>query len=247
MTNNYKVYYHRNKINNKYYIGITSKKKVEYRWGKDGNSYKGQLFGKAIDKYGWDNFEHGIFYENISKKEAEEKERELIVKYNSKMPNGYNITNGGDTNYKSGNIICIETLEIFEDANDVVTKHKHLLKDKYTDIDIRDCCEFKCPYILLPWRQLKYHYQYLTQNLIVDTNIIEDICFKNIQKRKEKNKDLILYGHRYNKNKYTICKSCGDICLKTKNWKYILCEKCKRRGYFFDSDNHKNANKISEN
>ena len=67
MTNNYKVYYHRNKINNKYYIGITSKKKVEYRWGKDGNSYKGQLFGKAIDKYGWDNFEHGIFYENISK------------------------------------------------------------------------------------------------------------------------------------------------------------------------------------
>ena len=47
----YCVYMHRNKINDKKYIGITCRK-PEHRWGKDGHSYKGQVFKKAIEKYG---------------------------------------------------------------------------------------------------------------------------------------------------------------------------------------------------
>ena len=52
----YCVYCHRNKINNKAYIGITGTD-VQKRWGRDGSNYKRHKhFNNAIQKYGWDNF-----------------------------------------------------------------------------------------------------------------------------------------------------------------------------------------------
>ena len=87
---NYTVYMHKNKINGKVYIGIT-KQKPQYRWN-DGNGYKTQLFYKAILKYGWDNFEHYILFEHLTKQEAEYKEIQLIKKYNSHCGKyGYNV------------------------------------------------------------------------------------------------------------------------------------------------------------
>jgi len=94
--NNYTVYMHINKLNNKKYIGITSKK-PEKRWN-NGNSYKtSPHFNNSIKKYGWDNFDHVILYENLSELEAKSKEIELIAEYNT-MNNkyGYNMTKGGD-------------------------------------------------------------------------------------------------------------------------------------------------------
>lgn len=86
----YTVYMHKNKINGKVYIGIT-KQKPQYRWN-DGNGYKTQLFYKAILKYGWDNFEHYILFEHLTKQEAEYKEIQLIKKYNSHCSKyGYNV------------------------------------------------------------------------------------------------------------------------------------------------------------
>lgn len=53
------VYMHVNKINSKVYVGITSKKPEE-RWQK-GQGYNSQkYFYRAIQKYGWDSFEHII-------------------------------------------------------------------------------------------------------------------------------------------------------------------------------------------
>lgn len=92
----YTVYMHKNKINNKVYIGIT-KQKVNSRWRK-GKGYKEGKFKNAIDKYGWDNFEHIVLFENLSKEEACNKEIELIKKYNSSNRKyGYNISTGGDS------------------------------------------------------------------------------------------------------------------------------------------------------
>lgn len=97
------VYIHINKCNNKVYVGITSKS-VYIRWGKNGKNYnRNPYFWKAIQKYGWDNFEHEIIAEHLTEKEAKNFETTLINKLNSNSSEfGYNLTNGGDgvTGYK---------------------------------------------------------------------------------------------------------------------------------------------------
>lgn len=94
--NNYTVYMHKNKINGKVYIGIT-KQKVNSRW-RNGKGYKNCKFRNAIDKYGWENFEHIILFKNLTKEIACEKEIELIFQYKSNQRNyGYNISIGGDS------------------------------------------------------------------------------------------------------------------------------------------------------
>ena len=62
----YKIYMHKNKINGKVYIGQTCTS-LEERFGKNGIRYKGSTyFYNAIQKYGWDNFEHIILEDNIN-------------------------------------------------------------------------------------------------------------------------------------------------------------------------------------
>lgn len=82
--------------NNKYYIGITSQKPND-RW-RNGRGYKhNEYFTRAINKYGWDNFQHEIIASNLTEEEAKNFEKILIAKLqsnNSKF--GYNITAGGD-------------------------------------------------------------------------------------------------------------------------------------------------------
>lgn len=82
--------------NSKVYIGITSQN-VNKRWN-DGKGYKTQkLMWKAIQKYGWENIEHNILYDNLEERKAKEIEKELIKKYQSNnLKYGYNLTIGGD-------------------------------------------------------------------------------------------------------------------------------------------------------
>lgn len=94
---NYIVYIHRNKINNKAYIGIT-RNSIEVRSGSNGYRYKSSShFSHAIQKYGWDNFEHIIFMENLSQKQAKKIEYLLIKMFDTTNSNyGYNLKDGGD-------------------------------------------------------------------------------------------------------------------------------------------------------
>lgn len=94
--NTYCVYIHRNKINNKVYIGITSKD-PEKRW-KFGYGYKNNVhFWSAIKTCKWENFEHIIFEEGLTKEDACKKEVLLIALYNAKNPEyGYNNSSGGE-------------------------------------------------------------------------------------------------------------------------------------------------------
>ena len=97
----YYVYQHINKINQKKYIGIT-KQSPEQRWGTNGRNYiSSPHFYSAIQKYGWDNFDHIILYDNLTQDEASDIEKELIKKYNSSNPlYGYNMTTGGEKSFE---------------------------------------------------------------------------------------------------------------------------------------------------
>lgn len=92
----YVVYMHINKTNNKKYVGKTSQS-INQRWRSNGSGYKGQVFGRAIAKYGWDNFEHIIVAKGLSEEESNWLEIELIAAWDTMNPNnGYNRTKGGD-------------------------------------------------------------------------------------------------------------------------------------------------------
>lgn len=93
---NFKVYMHRNTINNKVYIGITSKTLTD-RF-RSGNGYNHNAhFKNAIKKYGWDNFEHILIADGLSYDDACEMEQHLIKEYDStNREKGYNISQGGD-------------------------------------------------------------------------------------------------------------------------------------------------------
>lgn len=95
MDNNYKVYIHIFP-NNKVYIGITMQN-VKNRWN-NGKGYKNnEYMTNAIKKYGWNNIKHEVLYYNLSRIEAEKREKELIKKYKSNNKKyGYNILEGGN-------------------------------------------------------------------------------------------------------------------------------------------------------
>ena len=88
----HKVYRYINKINGKVYIGRTCRSLVQ-RAGLHGQYYKGcAYFWKAIQKYGWENFEGEILEEGLSDEEAACKEEFFIKKFDSTNKNkGYNI------------------------------------------------------------------------------------------------------------------------------------------------------------
>ena len=144
------IYMHRNKINNKVYIGQTIQS-CQSRWKHNGNGYKTQnKFYSAIQKYGWDNFEHIILEENLTLEELNERESYWIHFYNS-IENGYNVREGGNnqplTNEHKEKIreshnkttakkvICLNTLKVYNSINEAMkeTGSEH----------ISDCCKKK--------------------------------------------------------------------------------------------------------
>ena len=92
----YCVYYHYNPKNGKYYIGITMRSPEE-RWGHKGYRYKGNKhFWKAIQRDGWDNFEHVVVETGLSREMAVALEKRLIIECDS-YNNGYNNSHGGES------------------------------------------------------------------------------------------------------------------------------------------------------
>ena len=91
----------------KCYIGITCKP-PEQRW-EYGKGYRHNAhMQSAIEKYGWESFEHEILAVGLSQDEALSMEREMIAKYKSADRRyGYNIELGG----RKKNAFGEETLE----------------------------------------------------------------------------------------------------------------------------------------
>jgi group I intron endonuclease len=75
--------------NDKIYVGETINIKNRLRRYKKERS---QLIGRALDKYGDEYFEVYVeYFPNFKKSDLIDLEEELIIKFNSLVPNGYNV------------------------------------------------------------------------------------------------------------------------------------------------------------
>ena len=91
----WKVYVHTSP-SGKMYVGITSRD-VRQRWQNGRGYIKNDHFYRAIQKYGWNKFEHEVIAENLTKDEACEMEKKLIKELKSNDYHfGYNISSGGE-------------------------------------------------------------------------------------------------------------------------------------------------------
>lgn len=94
---NWKVYIHINRENGKKYVGITSKRKPEHRWNSGRGYMENPHFYSAIQKYGWDNFDHHILFDGLTGEQAKRIEKMLISSLRTQNREfGYNMTSGGD-------------------------------------------------------------------------------------------------------------------------------------------------------
>lgn len=86
--------------NGKMYIGCTSADKLAHRIrGHKHKALKTDIqlpFYRAIRKYGWNSIKWDVIFETDSHQELLQKEIELIKRFDCKVPNGYNVTDGGE-------------------------------------------------------------------------------------------------------------------------------------------------------
>lgn len=82
------IYKIENLVNHKIYIGQSVH--IERRWKEHCFPSKNTVISKAIKKYGKENFLFQIL-EECSQEELDEKEQFYIHKFNSVVPNGYNV------------------------------------------------------------------------------------------------------------------------------------------------------------
>jgi group I intron endonuclease len=92
----YKIYLITNLLNKKQYVGIT-KFSIEERFLQ--HTRRGFLLTEAIQKYGKEQFLIELIEKVESIERAYELEQYYIKKYDTKVPSGYNLTDGGDGLY----------------------------------------------------------------------------------------------------------------------------------------------------
>jgi len=91
------IYVITNNLNGKQYVGQTVDFKSRIRHHK---RCKNSTIGRAIQKYGWENFSVEVLEECESREKLNERKIFWIAKLNCMKPNGYNLTSGGETNKK---------------------------------------------------------------------------------------------------------------------------------------------------
>ena len=119
----YKIYIYKNDINNKVYVGQTSKT-LEER-ARNGLGYVGCThFYHAIQKYGWNKFHGAILEDGLTAEQANIREEFWINYFNARdYRYGYNIREGGDSlegmhRGKAKKVFCIEEQKWFNSLAD---------------------------------------------------------------------------------------------------------------------------------
>ena len=225
--NNYCIYIHRNIINNKAYIGITKYGDTPNERWRNGNGYlvknkKGEYiqphFAYAILKYGWDNFEHIIWANNLLEDDAKKMEIMLIALFNTTDSNyGYNISLGGESFSMTDVNIVKRTDASLETKNkNRIQESIIMFKDRFDngDKNILQCQ--KCgAYFEKEKNQIK-------------KNNKRDASKRQNSRMKRKYCDYCAKYHKRTK-KIVICADCGkEFVVKSKNTQTCRCEKCKQ-------------------
>lgn len=224
------VYKITNKINNKIYIGLTSKT-LEERWYqhyKDAIAYKDDYaFHAAIRKYGKENFNVEEIENNLTEEQAKEKEIYYIKFYNSYIKdNGYNMTFGGDlnTHLKGENSPCAKITEqdfwnIIDLLQNTILSYNEIIEKLQLNIGERNIGEINSGD---NWHhdELKYP--------IRDGKSISKVGAKNgMSKLKEKDVIEIIEALRNNisqaelAKKYNVHYNTINNIARQKTWKYL--------------------------
>lgn len=104
----YTIYLRTNLVNGKQYVGQTKNfKQRQYNWYNTNWEYAGKYINHARGKYGTDSFDFSILKECENIEETNFWEQYYIELLNTKVPNGYNLTDGGEGSI--GYIVSDET------------------------------------------------------------------------------------------------------------------------------------------
>ena len=106
------IYKITNTVNSKSYIGKTTRDAVKTRIRQHLRGKGSQLVKDAIEKYGQDAFTYEILHDGIIPEFLDDLEKEAIAKFNTMVPHGYNLTEGGD-----GGSYCEETCRKISEAH----------------------------------------------------------------------------------------------------------------------------------
>lgn len=235
------IYCITNKLNNKKYIGQTTKtadlrfaEHVKIAFGN--NSKKKQAIHLAIYKYGKDNFEIQVIEDNINNKDIlNKKEEYYISKYNTMVPNGYNIHKGGQggnkkTIYKihpTDNVI----LDIYESESQAAIKNEGLER---TGIG-RAASHKTRGYGGFRWSNESNINEWQPPLQDIDTTVLQIDNDYNIVNEYKSATQASLITHINEGNIYSSAKSCGKKraggfywCYKNQYNNFTPMRKCKR-------------------
>ena len=122
-----------------HYYGVTCQK-VERRWRGNGRYYKTTSLQPYIEKYGWNNIQHIVLFENLSKEDALKIEDSLIT---TAQEDGVCINK-----YRSGNVSKEEGYrqQCYQQNREKILEHQREYREQNRE------------------KILKYHREYREQN-----------------------------------------------------------------------------------
>lgn len=128
------IYKITNLINGKNYIGQSIH--IETRWNEHCRNSSKRLISQAIQKYGKENFSFEIL-EECSQEQLKERERFYIQKFNTIVPNGYNVVlESNSRNQNFCNYTPEKLKNILDDIENTDIPFKELAKKYHLDLSM---------------------------------------------------------------------------------------------------------------
>lgn len=208
------IYIVTNKINGKQYIGKTGYQDASIRWNQHKHDYtrfKDRPLYRAFLKYGIENFDFSILYDNLYSNELDLKEIEMITLYDT-YKNGYNATLGGEgkmlydfddkelIDYYNKTLNIKETAEHFGCCYDTMSvKLKELGVKIFNKGHVAHRKRIYCSELNMNFESVLHAAQYLINLNISKSNDIEMVR-RGISRAVNKKRNTYLKMHWYNAN-----------------------------------------------